>query len=85
MDGNGVVRPAKAPVSYYEMDAATLPASLRRALTGTVGEANVSWGVTLPETVIGQIARMTAGGGGGQLLIDADARVRLVRNGRGKG
>ena len=69
---------ASTPNAFHEMDKTTVPRSVVDALvrSGTPAEA-VSWGVTLPGKLRGQLDELMQGNRGGSLLIGADGRMRL--------
>ncbi len=71
------LQPARPPASFYSMHAATVPAELRALATTVPGASDIGWAVTLPPETGAAIARLTAGAGGGELLIRADATVVL--------
>ncbi len=74
---DGVFRQDKAPASYYQMDATTVPPRLRLQAESLYSEPD-SWGVILPATAVADIQRLMSAESGGTLLIGADAGVRLA-------
>ena len=69
---------ASTPNAFHEMEATTVPRSVVDALvrSGTPAE-NISWGVTLPGKLRGQLDELMRDNSGGSLLIGADGRMRL--------
>jgi hypothetical protein len=69
---------ASIPNTFHEMEATTVPRSVVDALarSGTATES-VSWGVTLPGKLSGQLDELMRNNSGGSLLIGADGRLRL--------
>ena len=67
----------EAPAHYYQMDAATVPATLLRALETVAGETRPEWGVVLPAALEQQLRELTDKPGGGALVIQADAEIRV--------
>jgi hypothetical protein len=69
---------ASIPNTFHEMEATTVPRSVVDALarSGTATES-VSWGVTLPGKLSGQLDELMRNNSGGSLLIGADGRMRL--------
>lgn len=76
----GDYQQADAPGSYYRMDPATVPTALRLRAEGLLSSP-IEWGVTLPAATAGEIQRLMSAEQGGNLLIDANAGVRLVAQG----
>lgn len=68
-----------APPSWYRMDAATVPGRIRLQAGGLYA-GSIEWGVTLPGETAADIGRLMAGRDGGNLLIGAEAQVRLVES-----
>ena len=69
---------ASIPNTFHEMEATTVPRSVVDALarSGTATES-VSWGVTLPGKLRGQLDELMRNNNGGSLLIGADGQLRL--------
>jgi hypothetical protein len=70
--------PAAVPEAFHEMDPATVPAEVRRALAAAgVVDAPAQWGVTLPPATSAELARLLRVAQGGTLIIDARGELRL--------
>ena len=72
--------PASMPNRYHEMDASTVPVDVRNALRrfGSIGhDPELKWGVTLPTRMQEQLDRILADHDHGELIIDADGRLRM--------
>jgi hypothetical protein len=68
---------APMPASFHEMDAATVPAAVRRALSRTGRADRVrSWAVTLPSRLSGELERIMQAHKGGALVIARDGTLR---------
>lgn len=69
---------ASTPNTFHEMEVTTVPRTVVDALvrSGTPAES-VSWGVTLPGKLRGQLDELMRNNSGGSLLISADGRMRL--------
>lgn len=68
---------ADPPGSYYRMESATVPRQIRLQAEGLFSD-EIEWGVTLPAQTAGEIEQLMTGREGGNLLIDAEARVSLA-------
>ena len=68
---------APMPARFHEMDSATVPAAVRRAL-GRTGRAErvQSWAVTLPSRVSADLERIMQAHRGGALVIAKDGSLR---------
>lgn len=72
--------PASLPNAFHEMDPATVPANVTRALRLTRGTgAPVTWGVTLPANMQRELDALVNGNTGGALYIAGDGAIRLER------
>lgn len=72
--------PASLPNTFHEMDPATVPADVTRALRLTRGTvAPVTWGVTLPANMQRELDALVNGNTGGALYIAGDGAIRLER------
>jgi hypothetical protein len=70
--------PAAVPQAFHEMDPATVPAEVRRALAAAgVADSPAQWGVTLPPATSAELARHLRVAQGGTLIIDARGELRL--------
>jgi hypothetical protein len=72
--------PDSAPRAYYEMDPSTVPAAYLAALRRTVsafGRGTLVFGVTLPQRTRDAVRQLMKPDGGGDLIIDRKALVRL--------
>ena len=68
---------APMPARFHEMDAATVPLAVRRALSRTGRADNIrSWAVTLPARLSGDLERLMQAHRGGALVIAKDGSVR---------
>ncbi len=68
---------APMPARFHEMDAATVPRAVRRALTRTGRADGVqSWAVTLPARLSGELERLMQAHRGGALVIAKDGSLR---------
>ena len=68
---------APMPARFHEMDAATVPQAVRRALTRTGRADSVqSWAVTLPARLSGDLERLMQAHRGGALVIAKDGSLR---------
>ena len=73
------------PRQMHEMAPQTVPPHYLRAFRASVGDqadADVVWGVTLPQRMERQIQALTKRAQAGVLVIHADGEVRLTRGGR---
>ena len=73
------------PSTFYKMYAPTVPLSFKNALKTTVavfGRKTVTWGVTLPESTRGQIAKAMVEKRGGELVILSNGNVTLNQGGK---
>jgi hypothetical protein len=70
---------ASTPAQYHEMDGATVPADVQRALlrSGTALADNYQWGVTLPLRTAEQLDHFLGTANGGTLIIGDDGTLRL--------
>ncbi|MCX2982285.1 hypothetical protein EYC98_15590 [Halieaceae bacterium IMCC14734] len=68
---------AEPPAQYHRMEAATVPEALRQGLRNVAGAAEPDWGVVLPAQLQEQLRGYANRPGGGALVIQADASVRL--------
>jgi len=69
---------ASLPNSFHEMDASTVPSPVLDALSRTgVDTGSVSWGVTLPPKLKGQLNRLMQDNRGGALVIGTSGNIRL--------
>jgi len=69
---------ASLPNSFHEMDASTVPLPVVDALTRTgVDAGNISWGVTLPGKLKGQLDGLMQEHLGGSLVIGTNGDIRL--------
>ncbi|MDJ0812444.1 MAG: hypothetical protein QNJ23_01855 [Woeseiaceae bacterium] len=70
---------ASTPNQYHEMDSATVPADVVRALlrTAEVDATAIRWGVTLPGAMQRELNDIIESAGGGALVIGADGNLRL--------
>jgi len=69
---------ASLPNSFHEMDASTVPLPVVEALTRTgVDAGSVSWGVTLPGKLKGQLDGLMQEHRGGSLVIGTNGNIRL--------
>lgn len=68
---------APMPARFHEMDSATVPQAVRRAL-GRTGRADrvQSWAVTLPARLSGELERLMQAHRGGALVIAKDGSLR---------
>lgn len=75
-------RLAQKPTSFHEMAAATVPDDVVRTLRQavTVSSENLKWGVTLPASTSGQLAKYVSTNKGGDLVIDSAGGLRLERS-----
>lgn len=71
--------PASVPNQFHEMERATVPDGVRRALrhSGSVEINDVAWGVTLPRNMRRQLDRYLSEHQGGSLIIGGDGSLRL--------
>ena len=70
--------PASLPNAYHEMDPGTVPDDVLRALRLTRGgNANVTWGVTLPANMQRELDTIVREHRGGALYIAGDGQIRL--------
>lgn len=70
--------PAPLPQAFHEMDPATVPVQVRRALAAAgVTDPSVRWGVTLPAAMSAELGRLLRVAEGGILVIDARGELRL--------
>jgi hypothetical protein len=81
-DTSGRFMSSGAPTQYYEMQASTVPGSLRNALAAVAGDDPPAWGVTLPSATEQQISGLTAQSESGQLVITESGSVALEPNKR---
>jgi hypothetical protein len=82
VDIYGEAVPAEAPASYNQMDTETVPRRLRDSIPVAAPGKSITWGITLPARIIGQIQQLTSGGKGGNLLIGDDGTVVLEAGSR---
>jgi len=69
---------ASLPNSFHEMDASTVPLPVVEALARTgVDTESVSWGVTLPGKLQGQLGGLMQEHRGGSLVIGTNGNIRL--------
>ena len=70
---------ASLPQQYHEMDAATVPEAVIRALQlSTNSSASATqWGVTLPSVMSGKLRTYMQDYRGGSLVIGADGILRM--------
>lgn len=68
--------PASQPARYHEMDEATVPGDVVRALRRAGTNGPVTWGVTLPPRLSGELNRFLGGYAGGTLIIGSDGVMR---------
>jgi hypothetical protein len=69
---------ASLPNSFHEMDASTVPSPVVDALARTgVDAENISWGVTLPGKLKGQLDGLMQEHRGGSLVIGTNGNIRL--------
>jgi hypothetical protein len=69
---------ASLPNSFHEMDASTVPLPVVEALARTgVDAGSVSWGVTLPGKLKGQLDGLMQKHRGGSLVIGTNGNIRL--------
>jgi hypothetical protein len=69
---------ASLPNSFHEMDASTVPLPVVDALARTgVDATNISWGVTLPGKLKGQLDGLMQENPGGSLVIGTNGNIRL--------
>ncbi|MEM1437817.1 MAG: hypothetical protein AAGF61_02440 [Pseudomonadota bacterium] len=70
--------PASLPNAFHEMDPGTVPDDVLRALRLTRGgNANVTWGVTLPANMQRELDTIVREHRGGALYIAGDGQIRL--------
>ncbi|MEJ2129483.1 MAG: hypothetical protein P8X81_11630 [Woeseiaceae bacterium] len=71
--------PASTPNQFFEMDADTVPADVLAALRTRLpdAEADIQWGVTLPNRMQQQLNEFLSTESGGALFIGADGTLRL--------
>ncbi len=67
---------SSVPKQYHEMDASTVPSSVRDALRRTGQTADVTWGVTLPSRLSRELNRYLSSYSGGDLIIAANGTMR---------
>jgi hypothetical protein len=69
---------ASMPNSFHEMDSSTVPEPVLDALTRTgVDAGTISWGVTLPGKLKGQLDGLMQKHRGGSLVIGTNGNIRL--------
>jgi len=69
---------ASLPNSFHEMEASTVPSPVVEALARTgVDAGNISWGVTLPGKLKGQLDGLMQENRGGSLVIGTNGNIRL--------
>jgi hypothetical protein len=69
---------ASLPNSFHEMDASTVPSPVLDALARTgVDAGSISWGVTLPGKLKGQLDGLMQEHRGGSLVIGTNGNIRL--------
>jgi hypothetical protein len=70
---------ASVPGQYHEMDTATVPKSVIRALQQSTdgSAASTRWGVTLPAVMSGKLRAYMQDNRGGSLVIGADGILRM--------
>lgn len=70
---------ASTPNQYHEMDRATVPPDVVRALlrTAAVDATAIKWGVTLPAGMQRELSGFLESSSGGALVIGADGTLRL--------
>jgi len=69
---------ASLPNSFHEMDASTVPLPVVEALARSgVDAGSVSWGVTLPGKLKGQLDGLMQEHRGGSLVIGTNGNIRL--------
>lgn len=70
---------ASTPNQYHEMDRATVPTDVVRALlrTAAVDATAIKWGVTLPGVMQSELNGFLESSSGGALVIGADGTMRL--------
>jgi hypothetical protein len=69
---------ASLPNSFHEMEASTVPSRVVDALARTgVDAGNISWGVTLPGKLKGQLDGLMQENRGGSLVIGTNGNIRL--------
>jgi len=69
---------ASMPNSFHEMEASTVPSPVIDALARTgVDAGNISWGVTLPGKLKGQLDGLMQENRGGSLVIGTNGNIRL--------
>ena len=69
---------ASMPSSFHEMDASTVPSPVVDALARSgVDPGSVSWGVTLPGKLQGQLGGLMQEHRGGSLVIGTNGNIRL--------
>ena len=78
-DGRMSFWEASTPNQYHEMDRATVPADVVRALlrTAEVDATAMQWGVTLPGDMQRELDGIINSTSGGALVIGADGKLRL--------
>ena len=78
-DGRMSFWEASTPNQYHEMDRATVPADVVRALlrTAAIDATAIKWGVTLPAGMQRELNGLLASSSGGALVIGSDGRLRL--------
>lgn len=68
---------ASLPKQVHEMDAATVPTDVTRALSRSGANDSVYWGVTLTASLSRQLDRYLGSASSGELVIAADGNMRL--------
>jgi len=69
---------ASMPGSFHEMDSSTVPQPVLDALARTgVDAKSVSWGVTLPGKLKGQLDKLTHEHRGGSLVIGTNGNIQM--------
>ena len=69
---------ASVPKSFHEMEVSTVPSPVVDALARTGADTdNISWGVTLPGKLTGQLDELMQDHRGGSLLIGSNGDIRL--------
>mgnify|MGYP001812363277 FL=1 len=78
-DGRMSFWEASTPNQYHEMDRATVPPDVVRALlrTAAVDATAIKWGVTLPAGMQRELNGFLESSSGGALVIGADGKLRL--------
>lgn len=73
--------PASTPNRFHEMDPATVPAAVQRALRLAQGEpaGPIEWGVTLPATMQQQLNGFLETAESGSIVIATNGQLRLER------